>query len=212
MSVHSIPKSVSDVTGQKFGRVTAISFAGTRKRKARWLCRCDCGTVKEFTIANLKNGTSKSCGCHKRDEHHARYKHVSKTQEYKVWAGMMARCYCKGATGYHRYGGRGITVAKEWHDFDRFLADMGERPKGKFDIDRKENSQGYGPGNCRWATRMANARNTRRNHRIEFNGETLTLIEWSEKVGIDQTAIRYRLKAGWPIEKALLTPSKRKHP
>lgn len=71
------------------------------------------------------------------------------------------RCLVKTATGYERYGGRGIKICKRWESFKNFLADMGERPKGKT-LDRKENGKGYSPRNCRWATPKQQARNRRK--------------------------------------------------
>lgn len=52
-----------DITGQKFGRWTALSLAPKRGRRTYWLCRCDCGTIKEVEVTNLRNGKTLSCGC-----------------------------------------------------------------------------------------------------------------------------------------------------
>lgn len=52
-----------DVTGKKFGKLTVLSPAPTRKGHARWICRCDCGRQHETRYDALKSGKTKSCGC-----------------------------------------------------------------------------------------------------------------------------------------------------
>lgn len=84
---------------------------------------------------------------------------MSKTNTYKIWNGMKARC--KGTSGEHsktRYHDRGITYDPRWEHFENFLADMGERPAGK-DLDRKDGDKGYWKDNCRWVLRGHNNSN-----------------------------------------------------
>jgi len=83
---------------------------------------------------------------------------------------------------------------------------MGECPGNEFSIERIDNDAGYFPDNCRWATAEDQARNTRRNVVLEFNGKALCVAEWVEITGIKSTTIRERLRRGWTIEEALTTP------
>jgi hypothetical protein len=88
-----------------------------------------------------------------------------------------------------RYGGRGITVCERWRVFENFLADMGERPAGK-SLDRINTDLGYEPGNCRWATKSEQMRNTRR--ALVFEGKPLA--QWAEESGVPYQTLKGRLR------------------
>lgn len=105
---------------------------------------------------------------------------------------MIGRCFKKKNHKYPDYGGRGITVCDRWLDFTAFYDDMGERPKG-MTIERIDNGGNYEPDNCRWATPKEQANNTRRNRRITFNGETLNLTAWAERLGVTYGVLHWRL-------------------
>lgn len=99
---------------------------------------------------------------------------MSNTPTYYTWAGMLARCRNKNDPAYPRYGGRGIEVCDRWsgdEGFKNFLTDMGERPNG-LSLDRVDNSKGYLPENCRWATAKEQAGNTRNINLLSID------IEW----------------------------------
>lgn len=100
------------------------------------------------------------------------------------------------------YGGRGITICERWESFENFLADMGEGPSNK-SIDRIDNNGNYEPGNCRWATQSEQSRNRRSTHLLTHEGVTLSLIEWSERSGINLATLLTRIKHGWSPADAL---------
>jgi len=106
-----------------------------------------------------------------------------RTPEYRTWISMRHRCINKAHKDYHHYGGRGITVCDRWVDsFENFLADMGERPDG-YSLDRIDNSKGYSPDNCRWATKIQQANNRRPKKTAPMytmDSETKTLAEWAK--------------------------------
>lgn len=57
-----------DLTGQKFGRWTVIKkVENLKSNDAKWLCKCECGTIREVLGKNLRNGRSSSCGCYKKE-------------------------------------------------------------------------------------------------------------------------------------------------
>lgn len=81
------------------------------------------------------------------------------TPEYRSWQAMKNRCLNPKADDYRYYGARGITIARRWHAYDAFLADMGRRPSPKHTLDRKKVNKNYCKSNCRWATRAQQSRN-----------------------------------------------------
>lgn len=147
------------MTGERFARLVLIAPAGrTRAGKPTWLCRCDCGAEKVVILANLRNGSTRSCGCLQRELLAARNQShghsvggvVSPT--YHSWTSMVQRCTNPRRDNYARYGGQGVTVAPEWvESFEAFLAHVGERPEGTT-LDRIDPFGNYEPGNVRWAT------------------------------------------------------------
>lgn len=199
-------KPLRDLTGQVFGHLTAIELGPKLKPTpgAWWLCQCDCGATKSIRSSDLTGGKVRSCGCkHQELKSAALKKHGAKrTRTYRIWCAMKTRCGNPNSDSYKRYGGRGITVCQEWELFENFLADMGECSEG-MSIDRIDNDKGYFPGNCRWATKLQQANNTRANVKIKHGGRTLTRSEWERSLGLGATTIRGRLRRGLSLADAL---------
>lgn len=118
---------------------------------------------------------------------------------------MIQRCTNPNASNFKYYGGNGVLVCERWHDYANFLADMGVCPAG-MTLDRINNSLGYEPLNCRWATKAQQNRN--RSHCIELTlaGRTMILRDWAIEIGISPNALAMRLRLGWSVERALTTP------
>jgi hypothetical protein len=153
-----------DLTGQRFGALTALYFHSSSP--SRWACLCDCGNENVVVTYNLHHGKVRSCGCemgrnvaeaNTRHGHAVRGNHSS---IYQRWCAMIHRCTNPSNPQWADYGGRGITVDSRWYRFENFLADMGEPPPD-LTLDRKDNDKGYSKGNCRWAT-YAQQMNNRR--------------------------------------------------
>jgi hypothetical protein len=122
------------------------------------------------------------------------------TPTYRTWQSMRARCERPGLRLYPRYGGRGI-VCERWKRFDEFLEDMGASPSLGHTIERIDNDGPYAPGNCRWATRTEQSRNTSQNVFVEWQGARRCVAEWAEITGIPKHTIAYRVRQGWPTER-----------
>lgn len=204
-----------DLTGQRFGRWTVISRVGSDSNKrAAWLCKCDCGRTKVVNSSNLIQGTSKCCGCTRKDSLEQFYSKnypahgLYGTRLYTVYANILYRTENPSSPDYHNYGGRGIKICCEWRDSFKAFYDWSlmNGYKEGLTIDRIDVNKGYSPGNCRWVDRLVQANNTRMNCVIECFGERHTLAEWARIVGISRLAIYKRIQRGWSIERALTEP------
>lgn len=200
-----------DIVGQRFGRWTVVQRVERTKTHATFLCRCDCGAENVVKGVQLRRGTSKSCGCLRRELSSARETThgLSKHRLFPTWLGMMKRCYNPENPAFKDYGGRGISVCPRWHDVTNFIADVEHKAVHGFQMDRIDNDGPYSPENTRWITAAANALNRRSNVKIEYNGRTQTLFEWARELGLPPRTLWARIqKSKWPVELALSTPVK----
>lgn len=170
--------------------------------------RCICGVERVVRLSCIKRGKSLGCNaCRSNRVTHGLTRGGRHPSEYNIWSSMRARCGNLCHPAYQAYGGRGIRVCARWESsFEAFVADMGPRPSPAHSIDRIDNSAGYEPGNCRWATAKEQALNTRRARFIEANGLRLCLSDWARVSGISQPTISNRLKNGWAEAEAVTVP------
>lgn len=135
------------------------------------------------------------------------YKHGQRhTRLYDIWRSMKSRCTNEGNNRFSLYGGRGISVCKQWMKFENFYLWAVENGySNELTIDRKDVNKDYDPSNCRWVSQKVQQNNRSNNRHIEFNGISHTLAEWSDITGIKRATIWMRLSLGWSVEKALTT-------
>lgn len=200
-------KTAISLEGQTFGRLKVLWRSANKVEpsgatRAAWQCQCECGNGVIVTGHSLTKGHTRSCGCLTKEKPIKHGKSYSSV--YRIWAAMVQRCENPNMTNYHSYGGRGVTVHESWKAFDGFYADMGE-PEPGMTLDRIDNEKGYGPGNCRWASRREQANNRRTNTVMTFNDKSLTIAEWSRLIGIEKSTLIGRINRGWSVEKVLTT-------
>ena len=198
-----MPKAI-DISGQRFWRLVALRPQRNDRGSLVWLFQCDCGKLTTSAATYVRRGDKKSCGCLFAEgaKYFSRTHGMCYRSEYNIWLGVRARCMNPKSARYADYGGRGIRVCERWGNFENFVEDMGERPKG-YSLDRIDNDGDYCPGNCRWATRKQQANNTRANKVLQYAGQAMTEAEWARRMGIKRSTLQYRLNAGWPLGKAL---------
>ena len=195
-------KPLNNLQGFRFGSLTVLQL-GEKQRPmngAWWLCLCDCGTQKNIPATDMVQGKINSCGCeHAERIGNANITHgKSKSRTYKLWMAMRNRCDRINQD----YSCRGIVYDERWKSFENFLEDMGEAPEG-LSLDRIDCNGNYHKANCRWATRVEQANNTRANVFIEWDGKRQTRSQWEKELGMRPTTLRSRIRAGWPLERAM---------
>lgn len=192
--------------GDRKGMFTFVQVIGTKRdataNRTLWIVRCDCGREYMRTSNAIGKG-----GCDCQNKTHG----MNGSKEHVIWLGIKARCYNRNHKNFCLYGGRGITMSDNWRtSFPNFYADMGKAPSAKHTIDRIDSNGNYEAGNCRWATRMEQANNTRRNILVEHNGNTKTLKMACRESGVDYHAVyrcmrRYNMK---PLDAIALVQSR----
>lgn len=216
----SIQRWDKNVVGKKFNRLTIESYSHTSKwRQAYFVVKCDCGRKKTVRMSSIINGKIKSCGCYAKEvcpTVSIRHGHSRDGQgtAYRSWLSMNNRCYCPSNPEFENYGGRGIYVCERWRGeagFTNFLLDMGERPSGRYSIDRVDNDGIYEPSNCRWATSKEQHRNKSTNVMINIGGEVKCLKDWCFYYNINYSTVQARIRKGQTPKLAIIEPARRRN-
>ncbi len=124
-------KQTIDLSGQTFGQLLVLAYAGVRKRNTYWRCKClACGSVRDYKASNLRAGNSTAC-------HHC----PAKRKGGKWGRPIYTRWLKIINTG---------EVCKRWQSFEKFAADVGAPPKDKKFLVRIDPTKPYKPSNCVW--------------------------------------------------------------
>lgn len=211
-----------DFEGRHFDRLTVLGFAGRADRETWWWCECACGTVKKVRSGKLSSGTTRSCGCLKKEQmrERATTHGLSRDHRYGTWQQIRRRC-AEDACDADRliYWDRGITMCQRWQAVEAFVSDIPPRPSRKYSLDRVNNDGGYWCGSCdeciqhnrpmnvRWATAAEQSYNRRTNRLLTFSGKTQPMKLWAEELHIPYGTLNARINQHhWAVERALTTP------
>jgi hypothetical protein len=202
-----------DLTGKRFERLTVISKAGKEGQEYIWKCRCICGKEVVVRGGALRRGATTSCGCYFSEQLKERNKKhgLRHTRIYKIYHGILTRCYNQKSTTYQYYGARGISMCEEWKGDFMIFYDwaMKNGYADNLSIDRKNENGDYCPENCQWVTQKMQTRNRRNNLMYTRNGITDCVAGWAERLGFSKKLLWHRLSKGWDFEKAITTPKRK---
>ena len=198
-----------DLTGQKFGRLTVVRFDHSQNGRKYYLCQCDCGNLKTVSSHSLKDGNTKSCGClHKeiliQRNKENRIHHPTSERLLRIWRAMLHRCYKETDEHYDYYGGRGIKVCDDWHDFENFQNwALANGYTDDLTIDRVDGDKDYCPKNCSWATMTVQNNHKSDTKWLTYKGKMQSLSDWCRELGLDYFRTKVRLNSlGWSVEDA----------
>ena len=213
-----------ELIGKVFGCYTVVAVGGRKeyRNEQLYVCRCQCGNETELRLSQITRKNHICClKCRPKylSRNNGSYSHgMAKTQIHNIWLGMMSRCYAEYNTRYKIYGEKGITVCDEWRGKEGFInfytwsinngyrEEKASNGRNVLTIDRIDNDKGYSPDNCRWVTNLQQANNKSTNKKIDYNGETHTISEWSRIYNIKYATLRNRLSRGMDFETAVTKP------
>lgn len=143
-------KPKKNVIGEVYGRLIITGDAPYRSKDRRVFVTCKCGNNKDVLLGDLRRGDTVSCGCYLKEvitSHGDSY-----TRLYKLYKGMLNRCYLPTQEQYLHYGGRGIVVCDSWRTSYESFRDwaLSHGYDDSLTIERCNVDGNYEPRNCEW--------------------------------------------------------------
>ena len=159
---------MNNISGNRYGKLTALEFSYMKDGHPFWKCKCDCGNVTYKNYWHLVDGHTKSCGCLKR-------KYTIKNKRiFSIWYNMIDRCRNANRKDAKSYYDKGILVCSEWCTYENFESwSLENGYADNLTIDRIDSNGNYEPSNCRWITIQEQQKNKCTNVMVTYNGETL---------------------------------------
>lgn len=213
-------ESYTICVGDKFSKLEVVDLVqykeGNTKRRG-CICKCSCSDTSFIGPSRLNmliTGELVSCGCYQREVHSKQMiqrntKHGFSTRKnrehlYVIWGSMMDRATNHNRADAKYYSNKGIEVCDEWRDYTIFRDwALSNGYKEGLSIDRKDNSDGYNPSNCRWIPLKDQNSNKTSNRYLDYNGLHLTITEWGRRTGLSWDVINRRLSKGMSVGQAL---------
>jgi len=192
-----------NIIGKKYNKLTCLRKDETRDSRY-YIFRCECGHEKSIISSNVIAGYTTSCGCVYKLGNNT--KHGGKgTRLYNIWKTMRERCNNPKCKNHSIYYDKGIRVCSEWDDFSVFRDwSLKNGYSEELTIDRINGELGYYPENCRWATYLEQANNTKNVKLLTHNGKTQSYSMWERELGLTRGLINSRVKKGWSVDRLFI--------
>ena len=190
---------MNNISGNRYGKLTALEFSYMKNSHPFWKCKCDCGNVTYKDYWHLVDGHTKSCGCLK-------HKYTIKNKRiFSIWYKMIDRCKNANRKDAKSYYDKGIRVCAEWHTYENFESwSLENGYTDNLTIDRIDSNGNYEPSNCRWITIQEQQKNKCTNVMVTYNGETLCMSDWAKRFGINRVTLESRIyDLGYSFEEAI---------
>ena len=192
-----VPASIrNNLIGDQYGRLKVINFAGYRDKAIMWECRCECGDISTYYRANLRSGTSSQCWqCGRNQFAKQSTKHgMNRTPEYRAWERVRRSEMC----------------CRAWANFQTFYDDVGDKPSADHFLVRRNPKRNWSPSNAVWVLKTEMNKVNGKAQMVRYKGQTKSLAEWADEIGITRQSLRGRLQRGWTMKQAMEQPPRKK--
>ena len=192
--------NTNDIIGQKFNKLTVLKYLYNKRTPHPcgkfdichyYLCKCECGRIKQIERQALIKNRTKSCGCIINE---TRFKthHYSRTRLYRIYCMMKDRCYNPNIDNYKWYGAKGIKICDEWKTDPAVFIQwaLANGYNDNLTIDRIDSNGDYCPENCRWTTQKQQSRNKCNNNKYK----NICLVDWAKIFNISNQALSRYVK------------------